>query len=138
MKRKKVDTGRLAFEIQEKCPFVLFAVLTGFDSENQLPVEKNLEISIYLDPGTLFIVGLEKVLPVVVKAVPDFFCEIIIINQIDIDSRFKAACGHPFFIRAGNEALYKRFVSRAVFDYRVKCAGIRVRELRGFREGRVR
>jgi hypothetical protein len=131
MKSKKVDLNKLTMALQADCHFVLFAIITGFDQEKQVPLEKNLELSVYVESGTGSIMALEKLLFVVNKVVPDFFCEIILLNKTDADSRFKAAGGTCLFIRPGNEIIYELFVSRASFDYRVKRAQLKVWEKRG-------
>lgn len=123
---KKVDFNNLALSLQDHCPFILFAMLTGFDAEKEAPVEKNLELSVFLEPGTGFVMALEKILLVAARAAPDFFCEITILNRIDADSRFRAAGGTRLFIRAGKEDLFKMFVTNASFDYRLKRAHMRL------------
>jgi hypothetical protein len=122
MKSKKVDLKKISDTLQEKCPFIVFAMLTGLDEEGRLKWLENLELSVYLgsDIGNWY--ALEQILPVITETLPQAFCDVTLLNRVDAATRFRAAHGLCLFIRKGQEQQFYKFRHHASLDYRVMRA----------------
>ena len=122
MKSKKVDVRKIAETLQERCPFIVFAMFTGLDDEGRLKWLENLELSVFLDSGIGNWCSLEKILPVMAAVTPGTFCDVTLLNRVDAVTRFRAAHGLCLFIRHGYEQQYRQFVQHASLDFRVMRA----------------
>lgn len=126
MKQKLVDLKRVADSLQEQCPFITFAIISGIDEEGRFNSLENVELSVLLDANTGFFYALEKILPVMTVLVPEAFCEVTLLNRVDIKTRFQASNSRCLFIRNGKEHTYRKFVQRACLDYRILRAQYRL------------
>jgi len=127
MKSKKVDLKRISDALTERCPFIMFAMLTGIDQEGRQKWFGNLELSVFVgsDIGTWY--ALEKILPVITSTVPEFFWNVTLLNRADAFTRYRAVQGLCLFIREGREQQFQQFTKHAHLDYRILRAHLRKR-----------
>ena len=130
MKPKKVDLQRIAESLQMHCPFITFAMISGLDDEGWLKPLENVELSVLIDTDTGFFYALEKILPVMTCLVPDAFCEVTLLNRVDVKTRFMASNSRCLFIRTGQEISYENFVQKACLDYRIMSAQCRIKGIK--------
>jgi hypothetical protein len=126
MKPKLVDLKGVADSLREQCPFIMFATINGIDEEGRLSLLANVELSVLLDRSTGFFYALEKILPVMTVLVPEAFCEVTLLNRVDVKTRFEASNSRCLFIRNGKEQTYREFVQQARLDYRILRARYRL------------
>ncbi|MCK9220073.1 MAG: hypothetical protein PHF97_11430 [Bacteroidales bacterium] len=125
MKSKTIDFKKLASDLEDLCPFIYFAVLTGMEPEDQIGGMIFPELMVFVEPEMGSCDALEHIFPVLVEIVSDVFCDVTLLNRVDPVSRFKATNGNLLFIREGREATYRRFVERAKLDYKIYRALLR-------------
>ncbi|MDP1623908.1 MAG: hypothetical protein Q8M08_16410 [Bacteroidales bacterium] len=119
MKSKKVDVKLISDNLRERCPFILFALLTGLGDDGQAKLNEHLELSVFIGSGTATWHALEQILPVISTVVPEPCCDVTMLNRVDVLTRFRAVNGVCLFIREGREQYYRRFVQHVTLDYRV-------------------
>lgn len=122
MTSKKVDLKKIADTLQERCPFIIFAMLTGLDEEGRLKWLENPELSVFIGSDTGNWYALEQILPVVSETVPEAFCDVTLLNRVDAVTRFRATNGLCLFVQKGKEQQYYQFVQHASLDYRIMRA----------------
>jgi hypothetical protein len=119
MKTKRVDLKKIADTLQERCPFIVFAMLTGLDDEGRLKWLEHPELSVYIGSDTGNWYALEQILPVITETVPQAFCDVTLLNRVDVATRYRAAHGLCLFIRKGQEQKFYQFKHHASLDYRI-------------------
>jgi hypothetical protein len=122
MNSKLVDLKRVADSLREECPFIQFAIVSGIDEEGRPDLLNNVELSVLLDNNTGFCYALEKILPVITDVVPTNLCEVVLLNKVDLKTRFKASNARCLFIQKGMEQTYRAFVQQARLDFRIMKA----------------
>ena len=122
MKSKKVDLMKIADTLRERCPFIMFAMLSGLDEEGRLRWLQNLELAVFIGAETGTWYALEQILPIISMSVPEAFCEVTLLNRVDAATRYRAIHGLCIFIRDGKEQEYHRFAQNAHLDYRIMRA----------------
>jgi len=129
MKSIKIDVRMIAEQLRRRCPFIAFAMLAGPDEDGLWHNRGNLELSVFLRPGTGNWSALEQILPVMSEIVPASACDVTLLNRVDAATRLRAARGTCLFVREGKEQEYLRFVRNAELDYRIMRARGRRRGL---------
>lgn len=122
MKPGKFDLGNVADALQERCPFILFAMINGLDDHGQPGWLKNPEVSVFIDPATSCWQALEKILPVMAVASPGVFFEVTMLNRVDVETRFRATQGVCLFVRQDMLGNYTNFIRQAGLDHRIMRA----------------
>ena len=122
MKSLKFNLTTITERLRDRCPFILFALITGLDEEGWLHPAENLELSVYIGSGTGTWHALEKILPVVSAMIPETFCDVTLLNHVDATTRFRAIHGVCLFIREDKEQNYSHFVQHATLDYQIMRA----------------
>ncbi len=126
MKPKLVDLKRVAHLLQEQCPFIIFAIISGIDEEGRLNLIDNVELFVLLETSIGIFFALEKILPVMTVLVPEALCDVTLLNKVDVITRFHASNSRCLFIGNGKEQSYRQFVQRARLDYRIFKAQYRL------------
>jgi hypothetical protein len=119
MHSKKVDVQKIADSLRERCPFIMFAMLTGLDDEGQVKWLENIELSVFIGYETGSWYALEQILPIMESSVPEAFCDVTLLNRVDAVTRFRATKGCCLFIQEGKEQQYEKFVRHASLDYKI-------------------
>jgi hypothetical protein len=119
---KLVDLKRVADALREECPFIQFAIVSGIDEEGRPDLLNNVELSVLLDQNTGFCYALEKILPVITDLIPTNLCEVVLLNRVDLKTRFKASNSRCLFIQQGMEQTYRAFIQQARLDFRIMKA----------------
>jgi hypothetical protein len=131
MKPKLVDVKKVAQLLQAQCPFIAFAVINGIDAEGHVSLLENVELSVLLEKNTGFFYALEKILPAMTVFIPEAFCEVTLLNRVDVITRYKASNSQCLFIRNGNEQTYRKFIQQSRLDYRILKAQCRRKGING-------
>jgi hypothetical protein len=125
MKTGKFNLKKLAEALQERCPFILFATISGLDEAGQPGWLNDPELSIFILPGMGAWHALEKTLPVLAVTDPGVFFDVTLLNRVDVVSRFRAIHGECVFVREEAQEEYKNFMRQAGLDYRLMRARAR-------------
>ena len=122
MKSKKVDVRKIADTLRERCPFIMFAMLTGLDDDGHVKWLTNIELSVFIGSDTGNWYALEQILPVMEASIPEAFCDVTLLNRVDPVTRYRAMQGCCLFVQEGREHHYRQFRQHASLDYRVMRA----------------
>ena len=122
MKSTWIELKKVAEILQEKCPFIKFALLSGLDKYGGLDAHEKLELSVFVDSDIGTWAAIEKILPVLTIAIPDVICEVTLLNHVDPGTRNRAMQDICLFIRNGQEQVFRDFGQRSSLDYRILCA----------------
>lgn len=122
MKSRKINLPVIAELLRDRCPFIIFALLTGHGEDGLPGKPAHFELSVYIDPGTGALQALEQILPVMEAALPGLSYDMILLNRVDATTRFRAARGECLFIRENDEQSYRQFVKHAILEYRIMRA----------------
>ena len=129
MKSIWIDLKNVAKILQEKCPFIKFALISGPDENGCLNVSAKLDLSVFVGSGIGTWVAIEKILPVITVAVPEVCCEVTLLNLADPATRYRAMQDICLFIQTGQEHVFHEFDLRSKLDYRIMRAQKRRRGL---------
>ncbi len=129
MKSTLIDLKNVAKILQEKCPFIKFALLNGPDENGCLNASAKLDLSVFVGSGIGTWVAIEKILPVITVAVPEVCCEVTLLNLADPATRYRAMQDICLFIQKGQEDVFHEFDLRSRLDYRIMRAQKRRRGL---------
>ncbi len=122
MKTPKIDFKKISGMLRERCPFIHFAMLSGFDEEGQPVCQENRVLYAFIAVDTGSWKALEQILQVVAATLPDGFCEVTLLNRVDAAIRFRAIHGICLFVQEDKMQHYRQFVQRANLDYRIMRA----------------
>ena len=122
MKSKRIDLKIMSDILQEKCPFISFALLGGPDKNGCLCAGEKLGLSVFVEPGTGTWTAIERILPVMTLAAPGVFCEVTLLNNVDPLTRYRAMQDICLFVQEGQEQAFGEFGQRSSLDYRIMRA----------------
>jgi hypothetical protein len=122
MKSTRIDLDAVSVLLQERCPFITFALLGGPDKDGCMAAGEKLELSVFLDGGIGTWTAIEKILPVMTVIVPGVFCEVTLLNNVDPATRYRAMQEICLFIQKGQEPVFNEFGKRSSLDYRIMRA----------------
>ena len=129
MKSTWIELKKVAEVLQEKCPFITFALLNGIDKDGSLNAHTKLELSVFVDSGIGTLAAIEMILPAMTSVAPGAMCEVTLLNHVDPTTRHFAMQDICLFIRNGQEQFFRDFGQRSSLDYRILCAQNRRRKL---------
>jgi hypothetical protein len=122
MTRNKVDLKMLSETLGKRCPFIIFALLSGLDENFQIKKRENPELCVFIDSKTGSWQALEQIFTVMASMAPEPICDVIVLNRVDGLTRHRAIQGLCLFIQEGQEQNYRLFVQRTNLDYKVMRA----------------
>ena len=131
MRSKRIDLQVVSETLQEKCPFITFALLGGTDKHGFLCDGEKIELSVFVIPGTVTWDAIENILRAMTPAVPGIFCEVTLLNHVDPGTRHHAMQDTCLFIQKGMEKVFYDFSQRSSLDYRIMRAQQRRNGLNG-------
>ncbi len=109
MSEPLVPLEKLRRALKEACPYIIFAIT---DKAVSLKSMKSLELWVYTEPNHDYYKLLEKILEVVERTIPCVECELLVLNQVDLRTRSRAAIRKCLFIREGSEGIYWKYFER--------------------------
>jgi hypothetical protein len=122
MKSQKIDLQKIADALRERCPFVVFAMVTGLDEDGRTILREDPGLSVFIEDGTGTWDALKVILPVISAAVPVAHCDVTLLNRADAKTRFRAIHGLCLFVQEDYKEHYLHFVRHASLDYRIMRA----------------
>ena len=115
----KFDIQKIASEIEEKCPEIIFAFLHGSAKDETVKKGSDIDIAIYLNQKS-DLDSYTKIIDIVEKNIPCAQADIGILNNADSIYRFEALKGKMLFCK--DKEKYAGFFSLTCREYEDQIA----------------